>query len=114
MPAAALVLLGLGTLLASPPPAGSRPRPIPDRDLDSLPVIWGSECVLPDGSGLSFGGCHQSAEDGASHTRIREGGAWKEIVEDLRARNGLQGHAADLLLPRIVAWRDNFAGHDDR
>ena len=67
---------------------GSRPQP---EDLRQ-PVLWGAECVLADGSGLAFGGCEQAAEDGRQHTKIKEGGAWKPIIDELRAKNPLQKH----------------------
>jgi len=57
-------------------------------------IFWGAECVLPDGSGLAFGGNDPAADDGCARTRIRDAGAWKPIYEDLRAKNPLQKHQA--------------------
>ena len=73
-------------------PAGEKSyRPQPE-DLRQ-PVLWGAECLLADGSGLAFGGCEQAAEDGRQHTKIKEGGAWKPIIDELRAKNPLQKHS---------------------
>ncbi|MFO7899963.1 MAG: kelch repeat-containing protein [Planctomycetota bacterium] len=48
------------------------------------PVIWGAECVNPDGFGLRFGGHEQKADDGRPHTRIqKEGGEWTDIGDRL-------------------------------
>ena len=68
--------------------AGSAPAPA---DLGK-PVLWGSECLLPDGSGLAFGGNEQAADDGCARTRIREGDTWKAVYADLSAANPLQKH----------------------
>ncbi len=66
-----------------------RHHKIPPVDLKQR-IIWGASCEVPDGPGLSFGGQDQEGEDGCSRTRIKEGGEWKPIHEDLRARNPLQ------------------------
>ena len=66
--------------------AGSAPAGV---DLGK-PILWGSECVLPDGTGLAFGGCEQAADDGCARTKVKEGEAWKAITEELRAKNPLQ------------------------
>ncbi len=73
--------------------AGEKSYRLKGEDLKQ-PVLWGAECQAPDGSGLAFGGCEQAAEDGRPHTRVKEGGAWKPIVEELRAANPLQKHFA--------------------
>jgi hypothetical protein len=46
-------------------------------------VIWGAECRLPGGSGLSFGGQDQDADDGRPHTRVLINGEWKAIYREL-------------------------------
>jgi hypothetical protein len=53
-------------------------------------LIWGAECRQPEGKGLAFGGQHQDADDGRPHTRVLEGGAWKDIHAALRTANPLQ------------------------
>jgi hypothetical protein len=53
-------------------------------------VIWGAECVLPDGQGLAFGGQDQDAIDGRPHTRVLKDGEWVAIHRELRAKNPLQ------------------------
>ena len=67
---------------------GPRPYRLEGADL-SRRVIWGAERVLPDGSGLAFGGQDQEAEDGRPHTRVRPagGGGWRLIDGELRAAN---------------------------
>ncbi len=60
------------------------------------PICWGWTCELSDGSGLAFGGIDQRADDGRPHTRVKEGGQWKSIVEELRKANGLQKRFADV------------------
>lgn len=61
------------------------------KDVDlKQPVIWSSTCEGADGFALAFGGMDQKATDGNPHTRIRENGAWRSIVDDLRAANALQ------------------------
>lgn len=56
-------------------------------------IIWGATCEGPDGTGLSFGGQDQVADDGQPHTRIRVQGQWQAIHEELRSRNPLQKYA---------------------
>ncbi len=53
-------------------------------------ILWSAECLEPAGGGLAFGGQDQQSEDGVAHTRIMEGGAWKSIHEELRAKNPMQ------------------------
>ena len=74
------------------PEARGKPYPVPATKWKQDPVLWGWTCELPDGSGLSFGGVHQTADDGNPHTSIKEGGQWKPIVEELRKTNPLQKH----------------------
>ena len=82
--------LGLLTALAgASASAGEKAFRLPDTDLKQ-PIIWGAECEGPDGGGLAFGGQDQRADDGRPHTRVREGGAWKAIHDELRAANPLQ------------------------
>jgi hypothetical protein len=80
-----LSALLLGSVAAAGEPS-SRPQGV---DLGK-PVLWGAECALPEGSGLAFGGNEQAADDGCARTKVREGGAWKPIFEELRAKNSLQ------------------------
>jgi hypothetical protein len=54
------------------------------------PVLWGWTCELPDGSGLAFGGVHQTSDEARQHTRIKVGGKWTPIIEELRKKNPLQ------------------------
>jgi hypothetical protein len=49
------------------------------------PVIWGAECVNPDGFGLAFGGHEQKAEDGRPHTRVKKNGTWEVVGELLKS-----------------------------
>jgi sialidase-1 len=54
-------------------------------------VIWGSTAETPEGFALSFGGEDQDADDGISHTRIKEkGGVWKDIHWELGKNNPAQ------------------------
>lgn len=66
------------------------------------PVLWGAECVLPDGTGLAYGGCEQAADDGCARTKIREGDAWKGIADELRAKNPLQMHQVRVWAARTL------------
>ena len=86
----ALELVALAAALGAPAEETSRPRPYTDQELHRLAILWGAECVLPDGTGLAFGGVEQASEEGPARTRIREGGEWKPISEELRKRNPLQ------------------------
>jgi len=72
------------------PEARGKPYPVPATNWKQDPVLWGWTCELPDGSGLAFGGVHQTADDGISHTQVKEGGAWKPIFDELRKANPLQ------------------------
>lgn len=63
---------------------------LPSTDLKAR-VIWGASLEVPDGPSLAFGGQDQAADDGNAHTRIRRGGEWTAIHEELRAKNPLQG-----------------------
>ncbi len=84
-------LVGALALAACALAATKEPRPYRLRATDiKQRVIWGAECRGPDGTALAFGGQDQDAPDGRPHTRILEGGAWKDIHEELRARNPLQ------------------------
>jgi hypothetical protein len=95
LPSVVICLLGL----AMPALAGA-----PRADLRKL-IIWGSECRLPEGQGLSFGGQHQKADDGRPHTRMLTGGKWVAIHEQLRKKNPLQKHHHQLRKLR-TALRD--------
>jgi hypothetical protein len=87
-PLLAVLLLGLAAL---PAPAQRRAYRLPATNLKE-PIIWGSTCEGPEGTGLAFGGQDQKASDGRPHTRIREDGTWKSIHEQLRRNNPLQPH----------------------
>ncbi|MBC8288839.1 MAG: hypothetical protein H8E37_00835 [Planctomycetes bacterium] len=63
-------------------------------------VIWGAECLKPEGRGLAFGGQDQDSDDGRPHTRIMENGKWVAIHRELREKNPLQK-----LHDRVVAVR---------
>ena len=78
-------------LVPEPAPRG-KPYTVPATKWEQRPVLWGWTCELPDGSGLSFGGIHQTADDGNPHTSIRNGGVWQPMVEELRKANPLQKH----------------------
>ncbi len=75
----------------TPEPRG-KPYKAPSTNWEQRPVLWGWNCELPDGTGLQFGGVHQLADDGRSHTCIREGGQWKPVIDELRKNNPLQKH----------------------
>ena len=78
---------------AIPEPAvRGKPYTVPATKWEQRPVLWGWTCELPDGSGLAFGGIHQTADDGNPHTSVKQAGEWKPIVEDLRKANPLQKH----------------------
>ncbi len=72
------------------PEERGKPYKVPATEWKQDPVLWGWTCELPDGSGMTFGGVHQTADDGLAHTQIKEGGAWKLIHEELRKANPLQ------------------------
>jgi hypothetical protein len=79
-------LVFVGMLLAAQQPRHHRIAPV---DLKQR-VIWGASCEVPEGPCLAFGGQDQETEDGCSRTKVKEGGEWKAIHDDLRARNPLQ------------------------
>ncbi len=89
--AGVVVVLAGAAMAATGGPAVAREKQyrLPETDLKA-PIIWGATCDGPDGTGLSFGGQDQQAEDGGAPTRVKEGGAWKDIRADLRAANPLQ------------------------
>jgi hypothetical protein len=66
------------------------------------PVLWGAECVLPDGTGVAFGGCEQAADDGCARTKVKDGEGWKGIADELRAKNPLQKHQARIWAARTT------------
>jgi len=53
-------------------------------------IIWGAQCLYPQGRGLAFGGQDQQAEDGRPRTRVLVNGQWKTIGAELRKNNPLQ------------------------
>ena len=63
------------------PEAREKKYPVPPTKWKRDPVLWGWTCELPDGSGLAFGGVHQTSEDGRPHTRLLVNGKWTPIVE---------------------------------
>src|SRR5262245_41140665 len=75
----------LFAVIAAPAQQGKSYR-LPGVDLKPQ-IIWGSVCEWPDGTGLAFGGQDQKSDDGIAHTRIKVGGDWKNIHEDLRKTN---------------------------
>lgn len=84
------VLLGAGSFYAAR--AGDAPRHsyrLPSADSKER-VIWGSTAEAPDGVAISFGGQDQESADGQSHTRLRTGGQWTDIYEELCKTNHLQ------------------------
>ncbi|MFW6107576.1 MAG: hypothetical protein ACOC70_00115 [bacterium] len=64
------------------------------------PVIWGAECVSPDGFGLRFGGHEQAADDGRPHTRIKKDGKWIKIEERLEKGRPRLGANEDIRAAR--------------
>lgn len=76
------------------PAERGKPYPLPATEWKEDPVLWGWTCELADGSGISFGGVHQTADDGNPHTQIKDASGWKPIVEDLRKANPLQPYFA--------------------
>lgn len=93
-----------GSVAASAAFAQPKPKPkftkAPETDLKQR-IIWGSECVLPDGTGLRFGGCDQQSDDGAARTAIRVDGQWKDISDELRK--------AHKTAPQVAAARQAVA-----
>lgn len=77
-----------------------KPYPVPATKWKPDPILWGWTCELPDGTGMTFGGVHQTADDGLAHTQIKEGGAWKLIVDELRKANPLQKRNEQVLALR--------------
>lgn len=73
--------------------AAGKPYATPATNWEKRPVLWGWTCELPNGTGLSFGGVHQTADDGAPPTSILENGQWKSIRDELRKAHALQKHA---------------------
>ncbi len=61
---------------------------IPPADLKEQ-IIWGSICEGLDGLALGFGGQDQKAAE-PPRTRIKAGGEWKSLSEELRKGNALQ------------------------
>lgn len=64
--------------------------PVPATKWEHRPMIWGWTCELDDGSGLAFGGVHQTADDGRVHTRVKVAGEWQSIIDEMRQNNPLQ------------------------
>jgi len=90
------------------PEARGKPYPVPATKWEQRPVLWGWTCELPDGSGLAFGGVHQTADDGIPHTSVMEGGAWKPVIEELHKSNPLQAHVSRVRALRS-ACKDTLA-----
>ena len=67
------VLIGAGFPGTTRAAAKKKPRytKAPGANLRQ-PIIWGAECINPDGLGLAFGGHEQAAADGRPHTPRRQ------------------------------------------
>lgn len=78
------------------PPVEEKGKPykVPATNWEKRPILWGWTCELADGTGLSFGGVHQTADDGRPHTAVLAGGMWTNLAEELRKKNPLQKHHA--------------------
>jgi hypothetical protein len=87
-------------VIPEPQPRGKPYKP-PATQWKRDPVLWGWTCERPDGTGLAFGGVHQTADDGRPHTRLKIGGKWVPIVDELRKKNPLQKYHA-----RVLSLRD--------
>lgn len=78
------------------PQERGKPYKVPATEWKLDPILWGWTCELPDGSGLTFGGVHQLADDGMAHTQFLVPGegenksTWVAIHEELRRNNPLQ------------------------
>lgn len=68
--------------------------------IERQPVIWAWRFLLPDGSGLAFGGRALRTDDPCVHTQVRQAGEWKEFIEELRKKNLLQASHDSLLALR--------------
>jgi hypothetical protein len=90
------------------PQERGKPYPVPPTQWKLDPVLWGWTCELPDGTGMTFGGVQQAADDGLAHTQIKEGAAWKPIIDDLRKANPLQKRNEQVLALRN-ACKDTLA-----
>ena len=79
----------LASLSAAEHPKPYRLPALPDH---MPPVIWGSECQVPDGPALSFAGEELKSDDGQHHTQFKTSAAseWISLYENLRTRNPLQ------------------------
>ena len=87
---ASVVLAAVGSVSGQSMPAGQgAPYKAPAGDL-KREVLWAWQCEEPDGQGLAFSGQSQAADDGQPHTRIKDGDAWRPIVDELRKANPLQ------------------------
>ena len=79
-----IIAVVLGVMICTAPvfAAAKKPRyaKAPGANL-RLPIIWGAECINPDGFGLAFGGHEQAADDGRPHTRIMKDGKWQVVAE---------------------------------
>lgn len=84
-----LIILAIGWHVGAATGGQRQPYRLPDVDITQT-VIWGATCQLPEGSGLSFGGQDQKADDGRPHTRVKRKGRWVAIHNELRAANPLQ------------------------
>jgi len=50
-------------------------------------IIWGSECTSTEGLSLAFGGQDQTSADGNPHTRVKIGGEWQPIFDELEDKS---------------------------
>ncbi|MEX2215564.1 MAG: kelch repeat-containing protein [Phycisphaeraceae bacterium] len=92
-----LILLSQTVALAQ-----SKSYRLPSVDLKQ-PIIWGSECEGPDGTGMAFGGSDQLSEDGIAHTRVKRNGKWDDIYPLLVKR-----HSLTTELAAVRALRDRI------
>jgi hypothetical protein len=60
------------------------------------PIIWAWRLELADGSGLAFGGYSIRTDDPKAHTRVKRGGKWVDVHQELRRKNPLQKHCDEL------------------
>jgi hypothetical protein len=72
------------------PEERGKPYKVPATEWKPDPILWGWTCELPDGTGMTFGGVHQTNDDGIAHTQIKTADGWQPIVEELRKNNPLQ------------------------
>ncbi|HLY75449.1 MAG TPA: hypothetical protein VKU80_15110, partial [Planctomycetota bacterium] len=111
--ALAVVALFIGVFLRSAsaaPQEKQKSYRLPSTDLKQR-IIWGSSVEVSDGPSLAFGGQDQQSDDGSPHTRIKVGGEWKSIQEELEAKNAVKygmvmaQHFIPQIRRRLAAYR---------